>query len=271
MTQVQFPGTDNEAPPPFRQRGLNPKTVVIVCVVALVAFLAWAGARGPHDDPAPSAGVATTTTAAPSGGESSGGAASEPAGKASPASQRWAAGGTKATKVGVPVGYPQTEDGAAAAATNYLVATGGTGIHLDEKRWTDTVDAVLLDPKSSEVAELHEQAIAYLKSLGIDDVGGMKGLASTFEPVSVSVVASSRSAATVNVWGVSVFGLRDGAGGNGPVAAWETWQVKVRWDGGDWRLANGVGEKLHDGPTPAPNGAASPAGDVVDAVNGGAR
>jgi hypothetical protein len=267
MTEVQFPGAD-QAPDPTRKRR---RSAWIVGAAALVAFLVWAGLRGPQDSSSsttPDATGQTTTTTAAEAAPAGKGAPQ--LGRYSPASQRWAAGGTKTTRYGVPTGYPRTEDGAAAAATNYLVATASSGIHLDAKRWTDTAQAILVDPGSSEVEELHSQTVDYLESLGIDSAA-TTDLVSTFQPVSVSVIASSKDQATINVWGVSVFGVRSGTGGTGPVSAWRTWQLKVKWTDGDWHLENGLGEQVLDGPTPAPSGIASPAGDVVDAANGGSR
>lgn len=267
MTEVQFPGA-GEAPPAKHRR----RTMWLAGAAALVVFAVWAGVRGPQSDsstPAKAGGGATTTTTATVAAEPS--SSSPTKGRFSAASQRWAAGGTKTTRYGVPTRYPRTEAGAAAAATNYLVATSNSGIHLDAKRWTDTADAILLDPRSTEVAQLHKQNVDYLKSLGLDEPDATRDLVSTFQPVAVTVVSASADEATVNVWGVSVFGVRSGAGGTGPISAWRTWQAKVRWSDGDWRLANALGEEVLDGPTPAPSGIASPAGDVVDAANGGGQ
>lgn len=273
MTDVQFRGPEEPEAPRRRRGGL-----VAVAALAVVSFVVWAGVRGPQDAAAPSststtstteAGAAETTVTSASAEE---GRVDEPASAGAIAAQRWAIGGSSSAssviRSGVPLGYERNESGASAAATNFLVATAGLGIHLDEERWNALSSAALADPGSAEVKKLHRDAITYLDSIGITSTADLKDLASTFEPVSASVVDYSSTEATVDVWGVSLFGRRGGGGGNGPVASWQTWRMTVVWKGGDWRLAEGLGEQLRDGPTPAPSAPASPADDVVTAAGG---
>lgn len=154
------------------------------------------------------------------------------------------------TVAGVPVGYPDTEAGAKAAAANYVVAFASEGMFNASDR--HAIIAAVSDP--TVVGALQQQYDAAFQAtmsrFGLSASGqpprGQQFVARAL-PVGVHVDAYNSTAARVSVWSDGLIGLA-GAQSKNPVAeAWTTTTVSMRWVNGDWKWVTAT---QHDGPTP---------------------
>lgn len=154
------------------------------------------------------------------------------------------------TVAGVPVGYPDTEAGAKAAAANYVVAFASESMFDASAR--HAIIAAVSDP--TVVGALQQQYDAAFQAtmsrFGLSASGqpphGQQFVARAL-PVGVHVDAYDSTAARVSVWSDGLIGLA-GAQSKNPVAeAWTTTTVSLRWVDGDWKWVTAT---QHDGPTP---------------------
>lgn len=151
---------------------------------------------------------------------------------------------------GVPVGYPDTREGAQAAAANYAIAYGSDAMFNTNQRHS-ILDAIA-DPevKPALQAQLDQSFAAVMTRFGLDSAGNPpqgQTLVDRTVPVGVHVLSYSDEQAQVGVWSVGIVGLV-GAGSTTPVAeAWSTATITLRWTGGDWKW---VVFTQTDGPTP---------------------
>jgi hypothetical protein len=167
----------------------------------------------------------------------------------------------------VPVGYPDTRDGARAAAANYAIAYGSSAMFHTDKRHA-IVDAIA-DPavKPALQAQLDQSFTAVMARFGLDTTGNPpqgETFVDRTVPVGVHLLTYTTTEAQVAVWSVGVVGLA-GAGSTLPVTeAWSTATITLHWTNGDWKW---VAFTQTDGPTPV-GGVQTPsnAGDIADAV-----
>jgi hypothetical protein len=163
--------------------------------------------------------------------------------------------GTKSN--GVMVGYPDTKEGAEAAATNYVAAYGSEVMLRTSTR--HTMIHTIADPAiEQDLQGKLDQAFAIVANgYKLDKDGNPpKGLTvvSRAFPVGVQVTAYTNNKATVAVWANSIGGT-SGTGSTHPVIeAWDTITLDLSWVNGDWKWSN---FSEIDGPTPVSSQAAS--------------
>ncbi len=146
---------------------------------------------------------------------------------------------------GVPVGYPHSRDGAIAAAANYAVILDSPVV-LDSARAGPALNQMATSDAKDELGDRFELAAGLLRERLNLDTNRLEtsGVVMRTVPLGYRVLDYRRNAATVAVWGTSVF-VAAGSQAVGP--GWGTTEVTLRWEGGDWRvsaLANS------DGPIP---------------------
>jgi hypothetical protein len=147
---------------------------------------------------------------------------------------------------GVPTGYPQTEAGAAAAATGYLSALQGL-LFADLPTRQATLGRIAAPDAPTVVSGMldglaaHDRVLAY--------AGQQDPKAEAFvrdAPVAYTVTAFTPQAATVEVWSV-VVGAVDATAL--PTSSWGTTTVELTWASDGWRVASWL---RRPGPTPSP-------------------
>jgi hypothetical protein len=193
---------------------------IVLAVVLLVAGLAigrWV---------MPAGSSPTTGTGQP-------GASTAPGGGAIAAPH----GPAKITQ-GVPSGYTHDRAGAATAGVNAVqlvvnVAHGQADPEVASRTWT-----------ASNADAGARQALAAQPG-SADQTSKL--------PTTTRVTAYSDTAATVEVWVVSVGSSAGIGGGTNTAAKWSTHTVQLTWESGDWKVSS---LRAISGPQPGDNGAA---------------
>lgn len=137
---------------------------------------------------------------------------------------------------GVPVGYERTEEGAVEAATNF--ARVMASISPDAVSYQRAIQTLAAPDWRDDAEELANSGLSFFS----ERYG--PGGSLTFVPVRYRVSAYSESAATVELWGVSV---ASGPKINGVEESWVTGIIDLTWINGDWRVS---GQQSEAGPTP---------------------
>ncbi|GAB2936352.1 hypothetical protein [Streptomyces mayteni] len=170
---------------------------------------------------------------------------------------------------GIPVGHPQTEQGAQSAATNYAVALGGTEMFDPQRRPTIVNTVYAPDVAAAQAAE-YERTYTdpqFLTRIGLSEVGTAPS-GTTFvarvNPVGTNTVEFDGTTARVAVWYSTLFGLA-GADSRNPVTeGWYTATYDLVWVENDWKITD-----FDEQEGPAPVGRdqrASTAEEMADAV-----
>ena len=171
---------------------------------------------------------------------------------AKPRPQTASVTGPSRVEAGVPVGYPQTSDGARAAAVRYVAVLGGV-LGLDPYRRDLALSAVSRDgwPPAAIAARWAtrpniEQATGVQEALR----SGSPVIAAAV-PVMARVTAYNGDTATIAVWATAVLGT---ARLGSLDQSWATETVTLAWSG-DWKLtvyesAPGPVPTLSQPPTP---------------------
>ncbi|OPC81758.1 hypothetical protein B4N89_13145 [Embleya scabrispora] len=243
-TRLPRPTTSPEGPEPRRNPILSGIGVVVVIAVVIVSLLFAAnrsddGDKGGADDTAKSSSAAPET---PAGG---------PPLSAAQVPER--------TESGVPVGYPQTAEGAQSAAANFVVAYGSARMFRAQPR--TAIITTITDPavRDGLLARADQAFRAQTTVFGLQPDGtAPKGRAFVCRavPMGTKSIAYTPASATVEVWSVGVVGLA-GADSTKPVAeAWNTTTMRLSWVNGDWKLTE-FSQK--EGPTPV-SGLQDPSG-----------
>lgn len=232
-----------------QRRPSRPWRFVVYAVLAAVLILLIAALviRRPS---APSSGAPTATSPTP-------GSSPIPV----------VAGATR-VEAGVPIGYPRTESGAVAAATNYLVAFTQPRMFQPPVRFQ--VLTVLAGPTRAPdlIRAVDPGMQRAAQALRVDPATGtsaMGQLVSRLVPVGYKVVSFEGDRARVAVWGTSLSGVAGASSSMPVVNTWATDTVDLEWDG-DWKWAGFVES---DGPTPV--GTVNPPSawsDIADASTG---
>jgi hypothetical protein len=191
--------------------------------------------------------------------------AAAPAATAAPGPDQAASAGTAATapadavassrvgprrfENGVGVGYARSQQGAVAAAANYLRVLS-SDLVLDTARRRAAIATLAAPEAKAGLQKEFDQAMASVrKGFGVSGAAGERAqvlLRAT--PVGWRVDAYGDGAATVAIWVTGMAGSLGGAGGEVPIReGWGTTTVALRWVGGDWKL---VETATVDGPLP---------------------
>ena len=137
-------------------------------------------------------------------------------------------------EAGVPVGYPQSVDGARAAAIRYVAVLGGE-LMLDPSRRDLALAAVSRDGEpATDVAARWSTRPNVERATGARHAqqAGLPMIAAV-APVLSKVTAYDGDTATVAVWVTAVLGTEQFGSLD---QAWVTETVTLLWDG-DWKLA----------------------------------
>jgi hypothetical protein len=161
-----------------------------------------------------------------------------------------------ATERGIPVGYPQSDRGAATAAVNW-VASFPALMKLNPL----SLQNALVEVMSAQGAVTFiDNAVADYVAL-LDALGpGAQDRMWIESPLQSTVFSASATAASVGVWSVVVSGGVDDAA---VTAGWRTHRIELVWERDDWKIAEVV---VVEGPTPVGVEAAlpSPSADFTD-------
>ncbi|MET7302583.1 hypothetical protein [Embleya sp. NPDC005575] len=233
-TRLPRPTSSPESQEPRRNPILSGIGVVVVIAVVIVSLL-FAANRSDED------GGSTAKDA----GQTSAAGSEGPGGPPLSAAQL-----PERTESGVPVGYPQTAEGAQSAAANFVVAYGSDRMFRAQPR--AAIITAITDPaiRDGLLARVDQAFRAQTTTFGLQPDGNPpKG--QTFVcravPMGTKSVVFTPVSATVEVWSVGVVGLA-GPGSTKPVAeAWNTTTMKLSWVSGDWKL---VEFSQKEGPTP---------------------
>ncbi|CAL9505765.1 hypothetical protein SUDANB15_03510 [Streptomyces sp. enrichment culture] len=220
---------------------------VVGVVVLLIAAIAFAN-RGGDDSPS-----------SDDSGDSPKAAATAPSGKKPVASK----------SAGIPTGYAHDIQGAQSAAANYSVALGSAEM-FDKSRRREIVTTVYApDVAAARQADLDKaySSSEFLANIGLDKDGKAPAgqtFVSRVVPVGTKVTSSSPSAATVEVWYTSLFGLSGEGSTNPVIESWYTTTYQLKWVDNDWKVTD---FQQKDGPVPVGRDQqASTADDMTKAV-----
>ncbi|GAB3122570.1 hypothetical protein GCM10027160_41640 [Streptomyces calidiresistens] len=234
QTRTRLHEDDRDAasgrPPRSARRSLVPVVGVIVLLIAALAFANRDGGGGGGTSPTDDAPGGTQAQPTAPSGESP----------------------VDVTVNNIPVGHPQTEQGAQSAAANYAVALGGEGMFDAEARRV-IVDTIYEPSVAEERLPAIEEAYSnpdFLQRIGLS-ADGTPPEGTTFVarviPVGTRLTDFDETTATVEVWYTSLFGLA-GEGSTRPVTeGWYTNSYELVWSNDDWRV---VDFDQRDGPVP---------------------
>jgi hypothetical protein len=220
-----------ETPPPRLRRPL----IVVACLIALVAAIVLADRIEHHTTSNPSADNTPGSTAS---GQNSA-AATTPAVVSSVPVQSGSKSATVAGLV-IPIGYPDTQQGAESAAANYASAYGSAQMAVPGQR--DQVLSVISDPAiTTSLESQYDTEYATIdRAMGLSSDGtppsGESYMAREV-PIGVSVNSDSATKAVIAVWAVTFAGVA-GSSSNYPVTqSWTTDTITLNWTGGDWKMS----------------------------------
>jgi len=181
---------------------------------------------------------------------------------AKPSPQTASVAGPSRFEAEVPVGYPQTADGARAAATRYVAVLGG-GLGLDPSRRDLALSAVSRNGRPPEsIAARWATRPNVERATGVQEAlrSGSPVIAAAV-PIMSRVTAYDGDTATVAVWATAVLGTeRLGSLDQ----SWATETVTLQWSG-DWKLA---AYESDPGPVPALSQSATPFAEALVATAG---
>ncbi|MFE8941148.1 hypothetical protein ACFYNX_27200 [Streptomyces sp. NPDC007872] len=192
------------------------------------------------------------------GGKKGKQSADEPAPDSTATSQAGGTGpGVKAKSVenGVPVGYPQNKEGAAAAAVNYQTARSSP-TYFTDKGLRHQVLKQVMTPAALPVQQQADDQTAkgLMAALGVT-AQTASDMVLRAAPLGTSVSAFSSETATVKVWMTEVVGVPTDKSAMPVAATWSTYTVILQWQSGDWKVAT---ISQADGPTPMVTGDSAP-------------
>ncbi|MGI5376496.1 hypothetical protein ACQEV2_19995 [Streptomyces sp. CA-251387] len=170
---------------------------------------------------------------------------------------------------GIPAGFARDEQGAQSAAANYSVALGSAEMFNTARRHEIVNTVYAPDVAAGRQADLDNaySSEEFLTNIGLDKDGAAPAgqtFVSRIIPVGTKTTSFTESAATVEVWYTSLFGL-SGDGSTNPVSeSWYTTTYQLKWVNNDWKVTD---FQQKDGPVPVGRDQrASTADDMTKAV-----
>lgn len=170
---------------------------------------------------------------------------------------------------GIPAGFARDEQGAQSAAANYSVALGSADMFNTARRHEIINTVYAPDVAARRQADMDNaySSEEFLANIGLDKDGAApagQSFVSRVIPVGTKTTSFSASAATVDVWYTSLFGL-SGDGSTNPVSeSWYTTTYQLTWVNNDWKVTD---FQQKDGPVPVGRDQrASTADDMTKAV-----
>lgn len=209
---------------------------VFVAAVLFVALLV--SVTGQSGGPSQNGGQGATTSQPPAKPGGSGGK-SKPAGKAA----------------GVPVGYPQSKEGAAAAAANFEIARSSRS-YITDKPYRDKLIGQIMAPESvaNQISRDDQATAQLIAGFGLQDPKA-SGLLLRSACLGTRVSSYSDQVASVDVWMTSVAGVPTEKAKLPVSARWTTYTYNLQWRDGDWKVTSIA---AIDGPTPLQSDGSSP-------------
>ncbi|MFD4243708.1 hypothetical protein ACFWP3_19235 [Streptomyces sp. NPDC058525] len=227
---TQGPGSDG--PSPWRRAKIGAIGFAIVLVIGILLML--------------------------TGGEKDKESVDTPAPKSTATGQAGGSGpGVKAKSVqdGVPVGYTQTKEGAAAAAVNYQTARSSPTYFTDEALRHQVLKTVMTSAALPVQQQTDDQtAKGLMAALGVTAQTAPE-MVMRAAPLGTSVSGFSSETATVKVWMTEVVGVPREKSAMPVAATWSTYTLILQWQNGDWKVAT---ISQADGPTPLVTGDSAP-------------
>jgi hypothetical protein len=249
-----------KAPRARRGRGVLALAAVVVVVAAVIAINSSKhGTGGTSQGASTGVGGGVPPATATVGGSGPGSAS----GPAFPA---------QSGANGVLTGYADTQDGAVAAAANFVAAYGSDAMMTTDSR--HQIVHAIADPaiESNLQTELDQAFALAAQGFGLDKNGKAptgQTFVSRAVPFGTSVTGFSASKATVAVW-INMIAGTAGQGSTHPVSeTWTTVTLNLSWVNGDWKWSSFTQAA---GPTPVPAGQqVSSSSDLQQAVKQFAR
>lgn len=207
---------------------------------AAVLFIAlWVSLSGQSSGSSPGSGGGTSVASPRAGSPGGSGGTSRATGSAD----------------GVPVGYPQSEEGVAAAAANFEIARS-SGSYITNKPYRDKLIGQIMVPESfaNQISRDDRATAQLVAGFGLQDRKA-SGLLLRSACLGTRVSSYSDHVASVDVWMTSVAGVPTEKA-NLPVSArWTTYTYNLQWRDGDWKITSIASV---DGPTPLQSDGSSP-------------
>ncbi|WP_194892775.1 hypothetical protein [Catenulispora pinisilvae] len=169
-------------------------------------------------------------------------------------------------------GYPDTQDGATAAAANFVAAYGSEAMMTANSRHKlvqEIADPAIVTTLQQQLDQAFTLAA---QGFGLDKNGNAptgQSFVSRAVPFGTTVANYSAAKATVAVW-INMISGTAGQGSTHPVSeTWSTVTLNLTWVNGDWKWSSFT---QADGPTPVPAGQqVSSSSDLQKAVQQFAR
>jgi hypothetical protein len=156
---------------------------------------------------------------------------------------------------GVPVGYPQSANGAVAAAVNYELARSSAAYLTDAATRHAVLRAIMTANAVGQETSAEDAATAqFASSIGLSS-SSAADLVARAASLGTRVDSYSAQVATVQVWTCGLVGI---SSANAPLpvtASWVTYTLTLQWEGGDWKLSAVTSTP---GPTPLQSDANTP-------------
>ncbi|MFD7551507.1 hypothetical protein [Streptomyces sp. NPDC059816] len=192
-----------------------------------------------------------------SGGSSQDGKQDTSTASQPPANPGGSGGKTKATQKadGVPVGYPQSKEGVAAAAANFEIARSSRS-YITDKPYRDKLIGQIMAPESvaSQITRDDQATAQLIAGFGLQDPKA-SGLLLRSACLGTRISSFSDQVASVDVWMTSVAGVPTEKAKLPVSARWTTYTYNLQWRDGDWKVTSIASA---DGPTPLQSDGSSP-------------
>lgn len=202
--------------------------IIFGVVLALGIALTLSGGGGGTDDNGTPEMPAASTPTSQAGG-------SGPGAKA------------KTVKNGVPVGYPRSKDGAAAAAVNFQVARSSPGYFTDQALRHQVLKTVMTSSAlASQQAQDDQTVKGLMAALGVNEQTA-PDMVMRAASLGTSVRSYSDDTATVRVWMSEVVGVPTDKSKMPVSGTYSTYTLILQWQDGDWKVAT---IDQAEGPTP---------------------
>jgi hypothetical protein len=216
----------------------------VVAVSALCLTVKAVGGGEADDGETPAVSMHPVPSTADSAGSAATAGANAVTAAAGPTAEVW----------GVPVGYPHTAAGAAAAAVGWVSSLGSL-MRMGPIARADTLGELMTVEAAREtITDFDAERDRFVESFGADPLLGLWIDA----PLQVSVMEADGRRAVVQVWSLLVLGTAE----REVQGLWRTHTVTVRWERDDWRVED---VSRVEGPTPtmAPARLPSPPADLA--------
>ncbi|WP_283302045.1 hypothetical protein [Streptomyces sp. HNM0645] len=153
----------------------------------------------------------------------------------------------KTVKSGVPVGYPRTKDGAAAAAVNYQMARSAPGYFTDRALRHRVLKTVMTSSALAAQQAQDDQTVkGLMAALGATEQSA-PDMVMRAASLGTSVRSYSNDTAAVRVWMSEVVGVPTDKSKMPVSGTYSTYALILQWEDGDWKVAT---IDQAEGPTP---------------------